>query len=68
MLRKELLRTTLELTDRLPPEERQTVFYCCELGLKPAEAAVLLGVSSHAVSARLYRARQKMRKMWPELR
>ena len=67
MLCEERLRLLWELLGRLPPEEREAGYYCCVLGLKPSAAAELLGRSTRAVSVRLYRGRQRMRKMWPQI-
>lgn len=62
------LRAVIELMRQLPLQERQAVYGCCVLGMTPAQLARRLQVNSHTVSARLYRGRKKLRKMWEELR
>ena len=56
-----------ELLRQLPFAERQAVYCCCVLGMKPSQLAEILHVSSRTVSARLYRGRRTLRKKWEEL-
>ncbi len=55
-------RRLLEELDRLPPAQRKAVYYCGLGGLRPAELAAMEGVSAHAVSARLYRGIESLRR------
>ncbi|MBQ4409966.1 MAG: sigma-70 family RNA polymerase sigma factor [Firmicutes bacterium] len=63
-MKSESMRMLLQLLRELSPDQRQAVYYCRFLGLSPAELAEALQVSSHVVSARLYRGLETLRKKW----
>ncbi len=63
-MRSESMRMLLQLLRKLSPDQRQAVYYCRFLGWSPAELAKALQVSSHVVSARLYRGLETLRKKW----
>lgn len=46
----------------LPPRQRQAVYGCFILGLRPAQLAELLKETPHTISARLYRGLRTLRK------
>lgn len=63
-MKSESMRMLLQLLRDLSPDQRQAVYYCRFLGWSPAELAEALQVSSHVVSARLYRGLETLRKKW----
>ena len=63
-LQSESMRMLLQILRELSPDQRQAVYYCRVLGWTPAELAAALRVSSHVVSARLYRGLKTLRKKW----
>ena len=67
-MREETELLLQDLLQRLPLSQRQTIYACCYLGLRPAQAAALLQADPHAVSGRLYRGLKTLRKMWEALR
>ncbi|MBP5750815.1 MAG: sigma-70 family RNA polymerase sigma factor [Firmicutes bacterium] len=67
VLEREAMQKLAELLKELTPEQRQAVYFCRVLGRDPSELAELLQVSSHTVSARLYRGLRTLRKKWQGL-
>ena len=63
-VQSESMRMLLQILQELSPDQRQAVYYCRFLGWPPAELAEALQVSSHVVSARLYRGLRTLRKKW----
>ena len=56
--RGELLREALRM---LPKKQREALYCCHYMGLKPAELARRASVSSHCISGRIYRGRKNAR-------
>lgn len=48
----------------LPPCDREILILCCVEHLSHRECAVILRTSPRAIEGRLYRAREKLRKLW----
>ncbi len=67
VLRQEHYAFLNRLLMELPHMQKQAVYYCCMLGHKPARLARFLRVSSHTVSARLFRGLTALRKTPREL-
>ena len=68
LLKEEWIREVAALVQELPMLQRQAVYFCLVLERSPAQLAAVLNVSPHAVSARLYRGLQTLRKKWKALR
>ena len=68
LLKEEWFREVAALIQELPMLQRQAVYFCLVLERSPAQLAAVLNVTPHAVSARLYRGLQTMRKKWKALR
>ena len=63
-MQSESMRMLLQVLQELSPDQRQAVYCCRILEWAPAELAEALQVSSHVVSARLYRGLETLRKKW----
>ncbi len=58
LARGELLREAL---GALPQKQREALYCCTYIGLKPAELARRVSVSSHCISGRIYRGLENAR-------
>ena len=63
-MQSESMRMLLQVLHELSPDQRQAVYYCRFLGWSPTELSETLQVSTHVVSARLYRGLETLRKKW----
>lgn len=50
----------------LPARDREVLILSCVENLSHAECALILRTSERGIEGRLYRAREKLRRLWPE--
>ena len=64
VITKELIRETAKYIDSLPTAQRDVIILKYRLGMKEKEIAEVLGISETAVSSRILRAKDGLRKMF----
>ncbi len=62
VVNRETIRKTAQFIDALPEPQRDVIIMKYRLGLREREIADVLGISETAVSSRIYRAKEALRK------